>query len=400
MAFTRYTIQNNYSTRGYQNSKSAFLMLSEIYKFFMTEMPDFWDSIKLYYAAYSKNNNLGIDLDDVDAFGAADIWGGNYYLADGWYTPNRMSKSSFTDKAITYVGGSSSYNNTDGCGCVSIHFFDKNNNNELFRIGNRRINTSNKSQIIAPTFFSYNMKYEWLYRHRETNSSINGMETAVGNSDVEQFLYYTGTLPVSKKCAGSSETPSYFFLNGIRGQVVTSSWIKEIIKINENAVAFTFGSSYTTDATCNSKGVLIFTKSNKGNISVIGPSEGLCNSRYTTMVGANERYRRLYDYDSYNYVKFNDEVYLVKPNMNKLLCMNINSVSEPVSYSSIPYESEFGDKTILNPILVPGCDEYIPKCFYVPVSQYIIPANNDTFLFINGKKYWYNGFIAVELDDE
>lgn len=407
MAFTRYTIQNNYSPNKSGSGINGFKAFAEIYYFFMTEMPEFWSSIKLEAVPGSNNSDSYQSTDDV-AYAANNylVFGNNIYRKKMSNRPDipKRSRSYFSNYNVTIRPRSNS--STYANGESSIHFFDDYNDGERFSITITSVNGNNDCCVLVPTFYTYNTSYQWLYRHYENSSTIQDVQGTNENSDVEQILYKNSRVYTSdRKTISNSYTPGYFFQKGIRGQCLTTNWIKEIIKINENTVAFTYGSGITTDITSISKGVLILTKSNKGNISIIAPSEGLCNSRYTAMIGCATQgnyIAYMNEYPNYTYIKINgeDDIALINPAVNKLLCMNVNSVSSPMNYASIPYESNFGDKTILNPILVPNCDEYIPKCFYVPISQYIIPANNDTFLFINGKKYWYNGFIAVELDDE
>ena len=158
------------------------------------------------------------------------------------------------------------------------------------------------------------------------------------------------------------------------GTLPRASIIKEIIKINENTVAFTFGHIFSKNPKLMSPGILILTKSNEGNLTLISPSNQLiCVHNFK------------YDANPVQYGK------------NYLLVASKNSSRTPYRYDTIPFQSVFGDKTILNPIIINGCTEYCPDCFYVPVSQYILPPNEDTVISINGDPYYYNGFIAVKI---
>ena len=161
--------------------------------------------------------------------------------------------------------------------------------------------------------------------------------------------------------------------------------ISEILYINKRTIAFSLAHhDMNIYDDVKSPGIIIVTVSNNNNICVISPSK---------FCGADKSLTTKY-YDS------SDRTYKTAIITNKLRCYTKNTRSTSTYYNTIPFYSEFGDKTILNPVLVKASDEYCPGVFYVPISQYIIYPTNDTFLFINGKTYWYNGFIAVELDEE
>jgi len=160
--------------------------------------------------------------------------------------------------------------------------------------------------------------------------------------------------------------------------------ISEILYINKRTIAFSLAHhdmSIYDDV--KSPGIIIVTVSNNNNICIIAPSK---------FCGADKSLTTVY-YGGYPLSR-------TAIITNKLRCYTKNTRSTSLYYDTVPFYSEFGDKTILNPVLVKASDEYCPGVFYVPISQYIIPSTNDTFLFINNKKYWYNGFIAVELDED
>ena len=156
-----------------------------------------------------------------------------------------------------------------------------------------------------------------------------------------------------------------------------SNSIKEIIIINENTIALSMGPYYSDSANIWSKGIIIFTKTNTGNICMIHPSRFYAARHvYNSRVLGGLQYG---------------------PEYNYLSAISSGSTHRPFAFNTIPFESAFGDKTILNPVLVNGSTEYCPDCFYVPVSQYILDKSEDTVLSINGEKYYYNGFIAVKI---
>ena len=160
--------------------------------------------------------------------------------------------------------------------------------------------------------------------------------------------------------------------------------ISEILYINKRTIAFSLAHHYMNIYDdVKSPGIIRVTVTNNNNICVISPSN---------FCGADKSLTTKY--------RDSSGAYKTAIITNKLRCYTKNTRSTSLYYDTVPFYSEFGDKTILNPVLVKASDEYCPGVFYVPISQYIIPSTNDTFLFINNKKYWYNGFIAVELDED
>ena len=157
------------------------------------------------------------------------------------------------------------------------------------------------------------------------------------------------------------------------GSPYITNAVKDIICINDNTFALSLGNIYYTEKDYYSPGIIIITKTMKDKIAIIMPSASAETDDIVKIAGFNDVYR------------------------NSLVAVTYESKFAPYRYDTIPFKSTFGDKTILNPIIIQGTDDYCPDCFYVPVSQYILPKNEDTVLNINGEPYYYNGFIAVKL---
>lgn len=157
------------------------------------------------------------------------------------------------------------------------------------------------------------------------------------------------------------------------GSPYITNAVKDIVCINDNTFALSLGNIYYTEKDYYSPGIIILTKTIKDKIAIIMPSASAETDDIIKITGFNDVYR------------------------NSLVAVTYESKFAPYRYDTIPFKSTFGDKTILNPIIIQGTDDYCPDCFYVPVSQYILPKNEDTILNINGEPYYYNGFIAVKL---
>ena len=157
------------------------------------------------------------------------------------------------------------------------------------------------------------------------------------------------------------------------GSPYMTNAVKDIVCINDNTFALSLGNIYYTEKDYYSPGIIILTKTMKDKIAIIMPSASAETEDIIKIAGFNDVYR------------------------NSLVAVTYESKFAPYRYDTIPFKSVYGDKTILNPIIIQGTDDYCPDCFYVPVSQYILPKNEDTVLNINGEPYYYNGFIAVKL---
>ena len=330
MSLIRYQIENSFlnpqlpsGSYDYEISGGHALICRnyrEIQQWFLNNMPGFVKNI--FLIVYAENDNT------YDSYN---------------YTRDRyMTQEYITDLLPTEDGGgtASFSTNTSDYANDGLSFYDGSEHRFLLY---RTINVTGYYVRAYVTTFTFATNGDTI--HRVRNSHNNGTNP---NTRINDILY-NGTFP-------------------------RASIIKEIIKINENTVAFTFGHIFSKNPKLISPGILILTKSNEGNLTLISPSKQLIC---------------VHDF------KYNGNP--VQTGKNYLLVASKNSSRTPYSYDTIPFQSVYGDKTILNPIIINGCTEYCPDCFYVPVSQYIIPPNEDTVLNINGEAYYYNGFIAVKI---
>jgi hypothetical protein len=155
------------------------------------------------------------------------------------------------------------------------------------------------------------------------------------------------------------------------------SFLYEVIIINKNTVALSF-TSYVPENLDSRKspGIIIITKTNKGNICTIKPSKIIGNVDYWFVDSSTPK--------TYNHLEV----------------LSPYSMSGTSFYDNIPWKPVCGSKTILNPILVNNSDEFVPDIYYTPITQYIIDPHDDAIIDINGDLYYYNGFIAVKIDIE
>lgn len=161
-------------------------------------------------------------------------------------------------------------------------------------------------------------------------------------------------------------------------------FIYEVIIINENVIALSLTSENSERIDiCKSPGIIIFAKTNKGRISVISPSAFLsCKPESSLLIVNHSGY-------------FTDS-----PIQNYLSCITYESQTGTPYFSNIRYgDVSAGDKTILNPLLVKGANDFIPDVFYVPVSQYVLNNTSDASFYIGNDRYYYNGFIAVKINE-
>ena len=155
------------------------------------------------------------------------------------------------------------------------------------------------------------------------------------------------------------------------------SFLYEVIIINKNTVALSF-TSYMPENLDSRKspGIIIITKTNKGNICTIKPSKIIGNVSYWFVDSSTPK--------TYNHLEV----------------LSPYSIAGTSFYDNIPWKPVCGSKTILNPILVNNSNEFVPDIYYTPVTQYIIDPHADAIIDINGDLYYYNGFIAVKIDIE
>lgn len=142
----------------------------------------------------------------------------------------------------------------------------------------------------------------------------------------------------------------------------------EFIAINKTTFAITLGPlNNSTYPGMKKPGILIFTKTIKGNIAIIQPS-------YMIGVGKN-----------------------TESNPNCLSCLTYESTGEQLYFSNILFESAITYQTVLSPTMVNGDGDYCDDCFWIPMIQFQIEKNDDVILEIAGEYYYYNGFIACKI---
>ena len=50
--------------------------------------------------------------------------------------------------------------------------------------------------------------------------------------------------------------------------------------------------------------------------------------------------------------------------------------------------------------MVKGTNDFVPDAFYVPISQYILNNITDATFYVGDDQYYFNGFIAVKINNE
>ena len=165
-----------------------------------------------------------------------------------------------------------------------------------------------------------------------------------------------------------------------KGFYIANALIYEIISINERTCALSF---YTkpndpSEIKYRCPGICILTTSNNGETTLITPSKHFNGSNITCA----------------NYLNTGTN------NQSPQYLLVTNKYSSIKYFKNIQWLSVPGEKTILNPIILPGVSDFCPDCFYVPLTQYKIMNYQDAIFQIGDNYYYYNGFIAVKLDED
>lgn len=203
-----------------------------------------------------------------------------------------------------------------------------------------------------------------LFRYKNLNAGgVNFF-----SYDIFQYIYSKGSLwrPTSYRNNNS---------NGQIGTFTYSNFISEILLINDTTFAFTFEYINEENEKWRSPGIIIFTITNNGNVAMIQPS----NVRTATKIPISSWTNPIENY-------------------NHLYCATIESVDETMSYPTIYFEPTLSEKTVLSPIMVIGDDDYCPTCYTVSMAQFTTDYYSDAIIDIEGLPFYYNGFIAVQLD--
>jgi hypothetical protein len=142
----------------------------------------------------------------------------------------------------------------------------------------------------------------------------------------------------------------------------------ELILINSTTFAMTLGPlNEMTTPGVKKPGLIVITKTAKGNIAVIQPS-------YMLGIGKN-----------------------IDDNPNGLSCLTRASTGESYAFTSILYESDLAYKTVISPVMVNGDSDYCKDVFWVPMIQFNVERGDDAILEIAGEYYYYNGFLACKI---
>lgn len=159
------------------------------------------------------------------------------------------------------------------------------------------------------------------------------------------------------------------------------AYIYEVIIINENCIALSVTSEQSGRIDiCKSPGIIMFMKSHKGNIAILYPNNFLSCKKNSSLITSGSGYFTTLE--------------------NYLCCQTHESQTGTPYFSNIPYSPVAGEKTILNPILVKGTNDFVPDAFYVPISQYILNNITDATFYVGDDQYYFNGFIAVKINNE
>jgi hypothetical protein len=147
--------------------------------------------------------------------------------------------------------------------------------------------------------------------------------------------------------------------------------IFEIIK-TDYGISFCIGESLYPSVF--SYGCVTITKTYNNNIAVIMPSYYLYNGTGTTTGGENKT----------NYLQA------------------VTNKSRGTYYdTSITWSTTYHELTSLAPVLVCGDDDYCPHVFYTLTSPFsLIDSRADSIMNFEGKLYYFNGFIALEIGSE
>ena len=203
-----------------------------------------------------------------------------------------------------------------------------------------------------------------LFRYKNLGSYDNYLAY-----DIYQYIYSKGSLwrPTSNRNSNSG---------GDIGRFKYTNFISEILLINDTTFAFTFENINDANEIYRSPGIIIFTITNNGNIAMIQPS----NVRTAVKIPIHSS--TMPPVDQYNH----------------LYCATIESVDATMSYPNIYFGPTLSEKTVLSPIMVIGDDDYCPTCYTVSMAQFTTDYYTDAIIDIEGSPFYYNGFIAVQLD--
>jgi len=250
------------------------------------------------------------------------------------------------------------------------------NNGSLFFTTSTRTNPSLTKERIFEFFYD-NFNFLTYYTFN-VNDSIEKADGLNLRSRVKTNTFYNSFVSVYDNSIGGNVSSGANTARKNDMHFCTNiTFLYEVIVINKNTVALSF-TSYVPENLDSRKspGIIIITKTNKGNICTIKPSKIIGNVFHWYVEWSTP--------DTYNHLEV----------------LSPYSMSGTSFYNNIPWKPVYGSKTILNPILVNNSNEYVPDVYYTPVTQYIVDPHDDAILDINGDLYYYNGFIAVKINTE
>lgn len=150
------------------------------------------------------------------------------------------------------------------------------------------------------------------------------------------------------------------------------NFIYEIIKITENAVAFSLCNNYELDPKYRRPGIIMFIKTHTGDIATLMPLIGYS-------IGAP-----IYTYYDDTHKTFQE---------NNLLVLTKGS-SQYIS--AFNYAVSGFTKSVFTPIPVPGTNDYIPYVHILENTSVQLDVGSDCTVKIGLREYYYNGVIMVE----
>jgi len=226
------------------------------------------------------------------------------------------------------------------------------------------MNIENESFNSADNYIDFKKDDIVLFRYK----NLGNLGSDYLTYDIFQYIYSKGSLwePASNRGVSNS---------GQIGTFKYSNFISEILLINDTTIAFTFENINDGNEKWRSPGIIIFTITNNGNIAMIQPS----NIRTAVKIPISSATIPVEQY-------------------NHLYCATIESVDDTMSYPNIYFEPTLSEKTVLSPIMVIGDDDYCPTCYTVSMAQFTMNYYSDAIIDIEGLPFYYNGFIAVQLD--
>lgn len=167
----------------------------------------------------------------------------------------------------------------------------------------------------------------------------------------------------AKSSPNTSDSSSY-------GGMYCENFIYEVILINKNAFGLSFINDTSSDTKYRSPGIVIFAKTENGEIAVVQPSH--CRG-----VGKSPN-----SYCTENYLEV----------------ITKYSIGTDCYFPSIYFTPTLNYQTVVSPVMVYGNDDYVPNCYWISMLQFEIDKNNDGIIEIGGMPFYCNGFIAVKLD--